>query len=98
VATVLSEYQQDVSTAFATTGGDKFAGFTWHKAANGAPVLDGAAAWIECEVARVVPAGDHLFVLARVVNLALAAVPRPLVFFQGRYAQLDHRARHACAS
>ena len=59
-----------------------------HRGVTGAPILDGVAAWIECEVADVVPAGDHLFVLGRVLDLAVAGDPRPLVFFQGDYATL----------
>ncbi|MEW2304715.1 flavin reductase family protein [Streptomyces sp. NPDC006655] len=91
VANVLSEHQAELSTVFATSGGDKFGEFGWHPGVTGAPVLDGAAAWIECAVADVVPAGDHLFVLGRVLDLAVAGDHRPLVFFRGDYARLADR-------
>jgi len=81
----------DLSTAFVTSGGDKFGYLDWQPGATGAPVLDGLAAWIECEVADVVPAGDHLFVLGRVPYLAIAGDPRPLVFFHREYARLADR-------
>ncbi|WP_234468369.1 MULTISPECIES: flavin reductase family protein [unclassified Streptomyces] len=88
VANVLAEHQAELSAVFATSGGDKFGRLDWHRGVTGAPILDGVAAWIECEVADVVPAGDHLFVLGRVLDLAVAGDPRPLVFFQGDYARL----------
>ncbi|MEU1087682.1 flavin reductase family protein [Streptomyces sp. NPDC005892] len=73
---------------FATSGGDKFGRLAWQRSARGAPIPDDVAAWIECEVADVVPAGDHLFVLGRVLELAVAGDPRPLIFLQGDYARL----------
>ncbi|WP_167513524.1 flavin reductase family protein [Streptomyces bauhiniae] len=88
VANVLAEHQANLSAVFAASGGDKFGRLGWHRGVTGAPILDGVAAWIECEVADVVPAGDHLFVLGRVLDLAVAGDPRPLVFFQGDYARL----------
>jgi 3-hydroxy-9,10-secoandrosta-1,3,5(10)-triene-9,17-dione monooxygenase reductase component len=94
VVNVLAEHQEDVSTAFATPGGDKFAQLAWHSGANGAPVLDGVAAWMECAVAEVFPAGDHLFVLGHVFSLAVAGDRRPLVFFRGSYARLAGRTQN----
>ncbi|MBD0711705.1 MULTISPECIES: flavin reductase family protein [unclassified Streptomyces] len=91
VANVLAEHQAELSSVFATSGGDKFGRLPWQRSATGAPILDDVAAWIECEVADVVPAGDHLFVLGRVLDLAVAGDPRPLVFFQGDYARLAGR-------
>jgi 3-hydroxy-9,10-secoandrosta-1,3,5(10)-triene-9,17-dione monooxygenase reductase component len=92
VANVLAEHQEEVSRAFAVSGGNKFGQFVWRRGATGAPVLDGVAAWIECDVVDVVAAGDHLFVLGRVLDLAVAGDRRPLVFFQGGYARLSGRA------
>jgi flavin reductase (DIM6/NTAB) family NADH-FMN oxidoreductase RutF len=93
VVNVLAEHQEEVSMAFAASGGDKFGRFVWQRGANGAPVLDGVAAWIECDLVDVVAAGDHLFVLGRVLDLAVAADRRPLIFFQGGYARLSGRTR-----
>lgn len=88
VANVLSEHQVELSRAFATSGGDKFRQLSWRQATTGAPILDGVAAWIECDVVDVLPAGDHLFVLGRVRDLAVAGRRQPLVFFRGDYARL----------
>ena len=77
-----------MSSAFAVSGGDKFADRDWHRSPTGLPVLDGAIAWLECAIVRVVEAGDHWFVLARVVDLAAMRGRRPLVFFLGGYTGL----------
>jgi flavin reductase (DIM6/NTAB) family NADH-FMN oxidoreductase RutF len=84
---VLTASQQDLCRRFAVSGGDKFAGVPWHPAPSGAPILDGALAWIDCEHERSVDAGDHLIVLGRVrvLEIDTSQAPAPLIFFQGGY-------------
>jgi len=48
--------------------GDKLGGVRFRTADTGAPILDKALAWLECEVAQIVMAGDHQLVIGRVVN------------------------------
>ncbi len=89
---VLAEDQQDVCAAFASRPEDRFASCDWRPAENGAPRLDGAVAWIECDIEESFPAGDHLAVVGRVTRLAAAhGHPAPLVFHRGRLTHL-HRA------
>jgi flavin reductase (DIM6/NTAB) family NADH-FMN oxidoreductase RutF len=40
----------------------------WTVARTGAPLLEDALCWFECEVAGVLPAGSHTLVLGRVIN------------------------------
>lgn len=89
VVNVLAEHQEDVSRAFGTSGGNKFARCAWRRNSAGSPVLDGAIAWIGCDVADVVAAGDHWFVLGRVLDLSVSSDRSPLVFFRGRYARVS---------
>lgn len=49
---VLGADQRDVSTRFAISGGDKFAGQGWRSGALGNPLLDGAIAHVECDIDR----------------------------------------------
>ncbi len=51
-----------------------------HLSANGIPLLDGCAAWLECRLAQVHPAGDHDLCLGEV---SAAAIGRgdPLVLW-----------------
>jgi len=84
---VLAADQEDICRAFATRGGDKFAGVAWSPAGSGAPRLDGVAAWIDCDFESIADAGDHYFVLGRVRELDSHGERLPLVFFQGGYGK-----------
>lgn len=93
---VLSEDQEGICSDFARRGADRFAGCAWQPAANGAPRLAGAVAWIECRVQESFPAGDHLAIVGRVERLdAAPGEVAPLVFHRGRLRRLDPaRGRH----
>ncbi|MET9266579.1 3-hydroxy-9,10-secoandrosta-1,3,5(10)-triene-9,17-dione monooxygenase reductase subunit [Amycolatopsis sp. NPDC004079] len=82
---VLAEDQQAVCAEFGRRGGDKFSGVSWQPAPSGAPLLDGALTWVDCEVQAVHPAGDHYVVVGRVTALGETSDARPLLFHRGRY-------------
>ncbi|MGG2460821.1 flavin reductase family protein [Streptomyces sp. RGM 3693] len=89
---VLAADQQELCRQFAVTGGDKFAGVDWRSGINGAPLLTAALATLECEVADVLPGGDHLIVLGRVTALTPPERLRetdPLLYFRRTYGRLD---------
>ena len=83
---VLAADQKSVCQALARKGNDKFAELAWTPSRlTGSPVLDGIVAWVDCELDRVLDAGDHDIVLGRVLALAVVAPKAPLVFFRGEY-------------
>ncbi|MGH3252557.1 MAG: flavin reductase family protein [Trebonia sp.] len=84
---VLQASHQDLCRRFARSGGDKFAGVPWRPAPSGAPILEGALAWMDCEHERSIDAGDHLIVLGRVrvLDIETSQAAAPLIFFQGGY-------------
>ncbi|MEV4176134.1 flavin reductase family protein [Nonomuraea sp. NPDC049709] len=82
---VLAENQQAVCAQMAGKGGDKFAGLEWTGSPGGNPVLEGALAWLDCAVEAEHLAGDHMIVVARVLQLDTHADGGPLVFFRGGY-------------
>lgn len=82
---VLADDQAELSGAFATRGGDKFAGIAWKPGASGAPVLDDCVAWTECELESEIDAGDHLLALGKVTGLDVARDAHALVFHRGNY-------------
>ncbi|TDE55889.1 flavin reductase [Nonomuraea mesophila] len=82
---VLAEHQRSVCAQLAAKGGDKFAGLEWTGSPGGNPVLDGSLAWIDCAVEAEHLAGDHMIVVARVLQLDTYADGGPLVFFRGGY-------------
>jgi 3-hydroxy-9,10-secoandrosta-1,3,5(10)-triene-9,17-dione monooxygenase reductase component len=84
---VLSEQQGELSTTFAKSGTDKFAGVEWSLSPLGSPILAGATAWIDCTLHACHDGGDHLIVVGAVHDLAAAPEIPPLVFHRGAYAR-----------
>ena len=82
---VLAAEQRSICDSFARSGADKFAGVRWHRASNGAPVLDGRLASIEADIEFEHVAGDHTIVVARVTSLYAHEHREPLLFFRGGY-------------
>ena len=85
---VLSDQQGPVCKALAAKGDAKFAGIDYRRSELGAPIIDGALAWIDCDIHAVHEAGDHFFVLGRVRDLDLHAAGEPLVFHKGGYSRV----------
>ena len=86
---VLAEDQEEVCRVFAGKGEDKFSGIGWTAAGSGSPKVTGALAWIDCELERVVDAGDHWLVMGLVVDMDVERDDvGPLLFFRGGYGRV----------
>jgi flavin reductase (DIM6/NTAB) family NADH-FMN oxidoreductase RutF/DNA-binding IclR family transcriptional regulator len=85
---VLGDRQEAVCRAFAAKGGDKFAGIGWTPAASGSPIIDGAVAYIDCDIETVHEAGDHFIVIGRVRELDQGDPAMPLVFLHSAYGRI----------
>lgn len=88
VVNMLADTQEDLSNAFAKSGGDKFAGLTYETNADGVPVLPSTLATIECHVVASHEAGDHVIHLGEADRIRVADDAAPLLYFQGRYGRL----------
>lgn len=86
---ILAADQEGVSRQFAATGPDRFEGVAWYASPWGAPVVEGALAWIDAAVEIEHGAGDHLLVVGRVSDLGVAREGAPLVFFRGGYGRFS---------
>ena len=77
---VLRAEDRDLAAVFASkrVAREKFDSVT-HTEAHGVPVLDGALAWIACELRELLPGGDH------VIGMGREHDGDPLVWFGGRY-------------
>jgi 3-hydroxy-9,10-secoandrosta-1,3,5(10)-triene-9,17-dione monooxygenase reductase component len=87
---VLSHHQHDVSSQFARTGSDKWAGISWQPTASGNPVIADTLMWLDCDIWAEHEAGDHHIVIGRVREMSPAEWHRsePLLFFKGAYRHL----------
>jgi len=85
---VLGETHGALCQQMSSRIGDRFAGVGWERTDAGAVLLHQAAAWLDCSVYQVVPAGDHLLVLLRVHALRVRGDVAPLVFHASRFRRL----------
>lgn len=85
---ILCSEQQSLSARFAAPIADRFAGVGWRPGnVTGCPVLDGALAFMECQVTEVHSGGDHDIFLGRVASVEVRA-GAPLVYWRGSYSSL----------
>jgi flavin reductase (DIM6/NTAB) family NADH-FMN oxidoreductase RutF len=68
---VLKHGQHELARHFGTRSGrdeDKLAGIPWHAGRTGAPILEDALAYFDCELSGEMGAGDHDLTLGRVTG------------------------------
>jgi 3-hydroxy-9,10-secoandrosta-1,3,5(10)-triene-9,17-dione monooxygenase reductase component len=82
---VLASDQQQVCRQLAAKGPDKFSGVDYALSAHGHPVIAGSLARIDCDIHAVIDAGDHWFVLGKVLSLEATRNDDPMLFHRGRY-------------
>ncbi len=82
---VLAHDQSDLSTRFARSGSDKFAGLELERSADGTPLLSGCAARFLCRSFRLYDGGDHVILVGEVVDFVRNDTP-PLVYHDSGYA------------
>jgi len=85
---VLGADQEHVGRRLSARGVDRFAELRLRTSPDGAILLDGSSAWLDCEIEREIPAGDHDIVLLRVHDLDADPQVAPLVFHGSRYRRL----------
>ncbi|MDH4117108.1 MAG: flavin reductase family protein [Acidimicrobiia bacterium] len=86
VVHVLAAEQQDLSQQFASKGIDRFDGVDWSPGRDGRPVLSGALATFDCDLAHTYDGGDHRIYVGRVMALSTGDTEaHALGYFRGRY-------------
>jgi len=87
---VLSAEQQALAERFASGMRDKqFEGITHRSASTGAPILDGALAYFDCEVEQEHHAGSHSIFIGRVIDCAASSSGSPLGYFDGSFRDFN---------
>jgi flavin reductase (DIM6/NTAB) family NADH-FMN oxidoreductase RutF len=83
---VLRAGQDDLARVFASkrVAREKFDAVT-HMDAHGVPILDGALAWLACDLTELHEAGDHTIGIGAVTHLDADPGGEPLVWFRGGY-------------
>ena len=82
---VLASEQPDVADRFAgEPARSRFDDVSWQASALGAPLVEGAAAWLECSRHEVYEVGDHSILVGKVESTG-AREGASLLYHRGRY-------------
>jgi 3-hydroxy-9,10-secoandrosta-1,3,5(10)-triene-9,17-dione monooxygenase reductase component len=85
---ILGEEHEQLSNLFAQKGADRFSNTPWHIGVSGAPVLDDAIAYLDCQFEAEHLGGDHKISVGRVIDLDMREGARPLLFYRGGYQRM----------
>lgn len=88
---VLGRHQVDMSARYAGCqrgAHTKFDDVPHQVSGHGLPLLDGAVAHFECQVASVLGVGDHSIFIGTVEQLQFNDKVEPLVFYSGSYRDM----------
>ncbi len=88
---VMGSDQQDVCRSVSAKGEAKFVGVEYAVSDHNLPVIANSIASIECELYSVTEAGDHWFVLGRVLRMETVREDDPMLFHLGRYGGFAER-------
>jgi flavin reductase (DIM6/NTAB) family NADH-FMN oxidoreductase RutF len=94
---ILSDHQEILAQRFAAAAplmDGAFTGAPYFERETGAPLLEGAVAWLDCRPEALHDAGDHTIFVARVLWAAEnPRQPLPLVTYARSYADLSNLRR-----
>ncbi len=90
---ILAREQVAIARRFADPAlrNERFSGIATHVASTGAPVIDGALAFVDCELAEEQTAGTHTIFLGTVVASGFSE-GEPLGYFNADYRVFDIHA------
>jgi flavin reductase (DIM6/NTAB) family NADH-FMN oxidoreductase RutF len=91
---ILAEGSQELSDCFSGAPSalprSAFCDAEYRAGRAGMPILEAAIAYLECEVERVLDAGDHTIYVGRVTDLGTNEVGEfPLLYYRRRYLRIE---------
>ncbi|AEJ12947.1 MULTISPECIES: flavin reductase family protein [Pseudomonas] len=92
---VLGEGQEELAMLFAGKSTDKFAAVSWHRGELGLPTLSDANCALACEVADVLPGGDHLIVTGHIRHIDHNREQLPLLYHRRKMFGVPQQAAQA---
>jgi 3-hydroxy-9,10-secoandrosta-1,3,5(10)-triene-9,17-dione monooxygenase reductase component len=88
-ANILDDDGEEICRLFAQKGADRFARIAYTPGRTGAPILEDALAYVDCETIAEHDAGDHLVVVGKVIELGYQPEGKPLLFYRGGYGRYE---------
>jgi flavin reductase (DIM6/NTAB) family NADH-FMN oxidoreductase RutF len=85
---ILGDAQRELAVRFAEAEPDtRFADLAVARALTGAPILEGALAWVDCRIREIVPGGDHSIFIGEVLAAGAPASDAALVYHHRRWGR-----------
>ena len=84
---ILAADDEALSNRFAFQGPKDFSGLATTTAVTGAPILEAAIGWVDCQVKQILAGGDHDIFIGEIVAGDVRKGD-PLLYFQGKYRRL----------
>ena len=88
---ILSNYQIDLATRFASSNIDKFQNVSFTENNFGVPLVSNVLSWIECEKYKHVECGDHYIFIGKALKVTVnnnLDFISPLVYYGKSYKEL----------
>jgi flavin reductase (DIM6/NTAB) family NADH-FMN oxidoreductase RutF len=85
---LLAEGQQHICRTLSAKGEDKLSTLDWSESEWGTPHIHGSLAWFDCRLEQQITAGDHLIVIASVLDMTQGE-GNPLIFQGGRFGSIS---------
>ena len=82
---ILGAHQVEICRILSSKEANKFSYIQWTLNKFGAPAISGSIVQIDCIKESEYEAGDHLIVLARVIEMNIGEQEMPLLFHRGRF-------------
>jgi len=86
---ILTQDQRDISNRFARARTDKWEGVPVQEGAYGTPLIQDALVHMVCTPYAQCDGGDHTVFLAKIAQHSVYEDAQPLLFFRGRYHNLQ---------
>ncbi len=85
---ILTDSQQVLAMVFSKPSENRFATVSTVSGIQGLPLINNCLAQFECKVTQTLEQGDHILMIGEVLAFRQPEASRPLLFSQGRFAQL----------
>jgi len=89
VINILASDQKHIAERFSRKGDDQFNQVGYVLNDRGVPLIEGAAAHLECEIQDRISIGTHTVFVAQIVGTNIAS-DRPLIYHDARYGLVAH--------
>ncbi|WP_328715252.1 flavin reductase family protein [Nocardia salmonicida] len=85
---ILGDAQEPICRQLGSRSNDRFSSVEYERTTEGAVLIAGATAWLDCAPYEEFPAGDHTIVVLTICGIRARPGARPLVFHGSRYRRL----------